>query len=156
MDFLHILPHVNAALNATSTILIVVALALIKSGRPAAHRRVMIAAMIVSAVFLVCYLTYHFTAPVFVFPGRGWVVPVYYTMLVTHVILALAVTPMIVITAWRGTQAWRNGGGLENVELNFARHRRIARWTLPIWLYVTVTGVAIYVTLYHVYAPSPQ
>jgi uncharacterized membrane protein YozB (DUF420 family) len=155
MEFLHVLPHVNAALNATSTILVVVAYVLIRSGRPAAHRRVMIAAMIVSAVFLACYLTYHFTAPVFVFPGHGWVVPVYYTMLISHVVLALVVTPMIGVTAWRALKAWRNGVGLENIPVNFARHRALARWTLPIWLYVTVTGVLIYVTLYHVYAPVP-
>jgi uncharacterized membrane protein YozB (DUF420 family) len=156
MDLLHILPHVNAALNATSTILVVTAYILIRRGRPAAHRQVMIAAMIVSAVFLVCYLTYHFTAPVFVFPGRGWIVPVYYAMLISHVILAVVVTPMIAVTAWRALRAWRDGAGLADIELNFARHRAIARWTLPIWIYVTVTGVLIYVTLYHVYAPSPQ
>ncbi|TAL00519.1 MAG: DUF420 domain-containing protein [Rhodospirillaceae bacterium] len=154
MDLLHILPHVNAVLNATSTVLILTALAFIRAGRPAAHRRVMIAAIIVSAVFLVCYLTYHFTAPVFVFPGTGWIVPVYYTMLISHVILALAVTPLIAITAWRGAHAWRGGAGLAD-RGNFARHRAIARWTLPIWLYVTVTGVVIYVTLYHVYARPP-
>ena len=153
MDLVHTLPHVNAGLNALSTVLLVIAFALIKAGRPAAHRRVMIAALIVSTIFLVCYLTYHFTAPVFVFPGTGWIVPVYYTMLVSHVVLAAVVTPLVAVTAWRAFGAWRAGGNTAVLTL-FGRHRAIARWTLPIWLYVTVTGVVIYVTLYHVY-PSP-
>src|SRR5690349_8803884 len=127
MDLLHILPHVNAALNAVSTILVVTAFILIRRGQPRAHRRVMIAAMIVSAIFLVCYLFYHFTAPVFVFPGRGWVVPVYYAMLISHVILALVVTPLIALTAWRALRAWHNGDGLADIAHNFARHRAIAR-----------------------------
>jgi uncharacterized membrane protein YozB (DUF420 family) len=156
MTLLSVLPHVNAALNAISTVLLVIAYVLIKSGKPAAHRRVMILAMIVSAIFLACYLTYHFTAPVFVFPGTGWIKPVYYTMLISHVILATIVTPMILMTAWRAVKAWQNGAGLSNIETNFARHRALARWTFPIWIYVTVTGVLIYVTLYHVYAPLPE
>jgi uncharacterized membrane protein YozB (DUF420 family) len=155
MDLIAILPHVNAALNATSTVLLVVAFVLIRMKRPRAHRRFMIAAMIVSAVFLACYLVYHFTAPVFIFPGRGWIRPVYFTMLVSHVILATVVTPMIALTAWRALKSWRNGEGLSDIPRNFARHRAIAHWTLPIWIYVTVTGVLIYVTLYHVYAPAP-
>ncbi len=149
-----ILPHVNAALNTLSTILLVIAWICVRTGRRHAHRKAMIAAMTVSALFLACYLVYHFTAPVFVFPGTGWIVPVYYAMLISHVILATVVTPMIVVTALRAMKAWQNGAGLQNLD-NFARHRAIARWTMPIWLYVTVTGVLIYVTLYHVYAPTP-
>lgn len=148
-----VLPHVNAALNATSAVLLIIAYALIRAGRREAHRRVMIAALIVSAVFLVCYLTYHFTAPVFVFPGTGWVVPVYYAMLISHVFLAAIVTPMVAMTAWRAWKSWRNGGAAAPASV-FERHRAIARWTFPIWLYVTVTGVLIYATLYHVYAPA--
>jgi len=155
MGLLHFLPHLNAVLNATSTILVLMAFTFIRAGRPVAHRRTMIAAIAVSAVFLVSYLTYHFTAPVFKFPGTGWIVPVYYAMLISHVFLAVVVTPMIAITAWRGLRAWRGGEGLADRTANFARHRAIARWTLPIWLYVTVTGVVIYVTLYHVYARPP-
>ena len=151
MELTAVLPHVNAALNATSTVLLIIAYALIRSGRREAHRRVMIVALIVSAIFLVCYLTYHFTAPVFVFPGTGWVVPVYYTMLVSHVILAAVATPLIALTAWRAIKAWRSGGAEAPAPV-YQRHRAIARWTFPIWLYVTVTGVLIYVTLYHVYA----
>ncbi len=152
MELTAVLPHVNAALNATSTVLLIIAYALIRSGRREAHRRVMIAALIVSAIFLVCYLAYHFTAPVFVFPGTGWVVPVYYAMLVSHVILAAVATPLIALTAWRAIKAWRSGGAAAPAQV-YQRHRAIARWTFPIWLYVTVTGVLIYATLYHVYAP---
>ena len=151
MTLVAVLPHVNAALNALSTVLLIVAYTLIRSGRRAAHRKVMLTALTVSAAFLVTYLTYHFTAPVFVFPGRGWVVPVYYAMLISHVVLATVATPLVALTAWRAVQAWRTGGASAPAS-NFARHRALARWTFPIWLYVTVTGVVIYVTLYHVYA----
>lgn len=134
-----VLPHVNAALNALSTVLLVIAFAFIRSGNREAHRKVMLAAIVVSAVFLACYLYYHFTAPIFEFRGTGWTVPAYYVLLVTHVILATIVTPMIGVTAWRSLHG------------QFERHRKIARWTFPIWLYVTVTGVVIYAVLYHVY-----
>jgi putative membrane protein len=136
-----VLPHVNAVLNTLSTILLLIGFAFIRSGNREIHRTFMIAAIIVSAIFLASYLTYHFMAPIFVFPGTGWTVPAYYTLLITHVILATVVTPMVMVTAWRALKG------------NFERHKLIARWTLPIWLYVTVTGVAIYVILYHVYPP---
>lgn len=134
-----VLPHVNAVLNAISTILIVIAFSFIRAGRRDMHRKVMLAAIIVSAVFLVCYLAYHFTAPIFVFRGTGWTIPLYYSLLVSHVILAVAVTPMVAYTAWQSLHG------------HFEKHRAIARWTLPIWLYVTITGVVIYTILYHVY-----
>lgn len=137
-----ILPHVNAFLNALSTILLLIGFALIRSGRREQHKKVMIAALTVSAVFLVCYLTYHFTAPIFVFPGTGWTVPVYYTLLITHVILAVLATPMVLVTAYRALKG------------QFERHRAIAPWTFGVWLYVTVTGVIIYIVLYHVYPPA--
>ncbi len=137
-----ILPHVNAVLNALSTILLLVGFTFIRAGNRDLHRVFMIAAMIVSAVFLAGYLTYHFTAPIFVFPGTGWTIPAYYVLLVSHVILAVIVVPMVAVTAWRALHE------------NFGRHKAIARWTLPIWLYVTVTGVLIYAILYHVYPAS--
>lgn len=137
-----VLPHVNAALNALSTILLVIGFILIRSGRRDVHRKVMIAALSVSAVFLVSYLTYHFTAPIFVFPGTGWTRPAYYALLISHVILSIVVTPMVVMTAARALKG------------TFDRHKAIARWTIGAWLYVTVTGVMIYVILYHVYPPS--
>jgi len=154
MDTAAVLPHVNAALNTLSTILLVIGLVLIKTRHRELHRKVMLAAIIVSALFLVSYLTYHFTAPIFVFPGTGWTVPVYYAMLISHVILATLVTPLIVMTALRGIRAWSAGGNTYQPGL-FDRHMALARWTLPIWLYVTVTGVAIYVILYHVYPTTP-
>lgn len=132
-----ILPHVNAVLNSVSTVLLIIGFTLIRKGNRAVHRKVMIAALIVSSVFLACYLLYHFTAPVFVYRGPEWSRPIYFAMLISHVVLATVVTPMVAVTAWRSLHG------------DFVRHRAIARWTFPIWLYVTVTGVAIYAILYH-------
>ena len=132
-----VLPHVNAVLNTLSTILLIIGFSLIRKGDRARHRKVMIAALVVSSVFLICYLVYHFTAPVFVYRGPEWSRPIYFAMLISHVVLATVVTPMVAVTAWRSLHG------------DFVRHRAIARWTLPIWLYVTVTGVVIYAILYH-------
>ncbi len=143
MDTASTLPHVNAALNAVTTVLLVIGLTMARAGRADVHRPVMAAALVTSAIFLVSYVIYHLTAPIFVFAGQGWVRPAYYAILISHVILAAAVTPMIAVTAWRGMR-----GTIE-------RHRPLARWTMPIWLYVSVTGVVIYVMLYHLYAPVP-
>ena len=153
MDTATVLPHVNAALNVTSTVLLLIGFGLIKAGHRELHRKVMLAAASVSAVFLVCYVVYHFTAPIFVFPGTGWTRPVYFTMLASHVVMATAATPLVILTLWRALSAWRATGNLNAPEA-FARHRAIARWTWPIWIYVTVTGVGIYVILYHVF-PTP-
>lgn len=142
MDTATTLPHVNAALNAITTVLLVVGLAMARARRPEIHRPVMAAALVTSAIFLVSYLIYHFTAPIFVFPGQGWTRPAYYALLISHVVLAAVVTPMIGLTAWRGLR-----GTIES-------HRPLARWTMPLWLYVSVTGVMIYVVLYHFYAPA--
>ncbi|MBL8630586.1 MAG: DUF420 domain-containing protein [Rhodospirillaceae bacterium] len=147
-----VLPHVNASLNAISTVLLLIGFALIKSGNRDGHRKVMFAAAVVSAIFLACYLIYHFTAPIFVFPGQGWERPAYFTLLISHVLLAAVSTPMIAMTLWRALKAWRETGDLFHPA--FAPHRKIARITWPIWIYVTVTGVLIYVILYHVY-PAP-
>jgi uncharacterized membrane protein YozB (DUF420 family) len=134
-----VLPHLNAALNATSAILLLIGFALIRNGYRDIHRKVMIGALVVSSVFLVSYLTYHFTAPVFIYRGPQWSRPFYYALLISHVVLAAVVTPMVAVTAWRALHG------------TFDRHRRLARWTLPVWLYVTVTGVVIYAILYHLY-----
>ncbi len=139
---LAILPHVNAVLNTAATILLLIGFVLIRSGRRDLHRTVMLATIAVSAAFLVCYLIYHFTAPVFIYRGPDWSRPLYYTMLISHVILATIVTPMVGITVWRALHG------------QFERHRKLARWTWPIWIYVTTTGVAIYVVLYHMF-PNP-
>jgi len=143
MDTATTLPHVNAALNTVTTVLLIIGFALVRSGRRVAHMRVMIAALVSSGAFLVGYLVYHFTAPVFAFRGEGWVRPVYFAMLVSHVVLATVIVPMVVVTVWRAAGR------------RFDRHRRIARWTLPIWLYVSVTGVMIYLALYHVWTGVP-
>ncbi len=143
MNTATVLPHVNAVLNAVSTILLVIGFTLIRTGRRELHRRVMSAALIVSAVFLVSYLTYHFTAPIFVFPGTGWTVPAYYALLISHVLLAVASVPLVSVTVYRALKG------------TFDRHKVIARWTIGVWLYVTVTGVVIYAILYHVY-PAPS
>lgn len=141
MDTATVLPHVNAALNAITTVLLVIGLTMARAGRPEVHRPVMAAALVTSALFLASYLVYHATAPIFVFTGQGWTRPVYYALLISHVVLAAVVTPMIALTAWRGARG------------AIGRHRPLARWTMPIWLYVSVTGVVIYIVLYHLSAP---
>lgn len=130
------LPTLNACLNATSAILLAFGWILIRSGRRAAHRRVMIAAFTCSTLFLASYLTYHAQVGSVRFPGTGGVRMLYLGILLTHTVLAAAVAPMAVVTfslAWRG---------------RFEKHRHLARFTLPIWLYVSVTGVIVYVMLY--------
>jgi uncharacterized membrane protein YozB (DUF420 family) len=130
------LPAINATLNALSGTLLVIGYALIRARRIEQHRRCMMAAFATSTVFLVCYLVYHAQVGSVPFTRQGFVRPVYFTILVTHVILAAAVVPLAVVTLSRGLQA------------RFPQHIRIARWTLPIWLYVSVTGVLVYVLLY--------
>ncbi|HIJ37978.1 MAG TPA: DUF420 domain-containing protein [Rhodospirillaceae bacterium] len=137
-----ILPHLTAALNALAGLLLAVGVVLIRQGRVALHKKVMTAAVMVSALFLVAYLAHHFSAPVFVFPGQGMVRPIYFAMLISHVALAALVAPMIVVTFRRGRRA------------EITEHRRLARWTAPIWLYVSLTGIAVYLLLYHVYQPT--
>jgi len=132
----HDLPAVNATLNALSGVLLLIGYALIRTRRIELHRRCMLAAFATSAVFLVCYIVYHAQVGSVRFTRQGFVRPVYFTILVTHVILAAAVVPLAVVTLSRGLQA------------RFPQHVRIARWTFPIWLYVSVTGVLVYVLLY--------
>lgn len=133
------LPHVTAALNALSGLLLLAGYALIRLGRRVAHRQVMTAALVVSALFLISYAVHHAFALMHPFPGHGVIKPVYYILLVSHVGLAILVAPMVAITFLRA----RRGV--------FARHRALARWTFPIWLYVSVTGIVVYVLLYQVY-----
>jgi len=132
----HDLPAVNATLNAVSAVLLATGYLLIRRRRIALHRRVMLAAFVTSSLFLVCYVTYHAQVGSVRFTRQGFVRPLYFTILITHVTLAAAVLPLAIITLSRGLQA------------RFDRHRAIARWTLPIWLYVSVTGVLVYVLLY--------
>jgi putative membrane protein len=132
----HDLPAVNASLNALSGLLLLIGFLLVRSGRIAAHRRVMIAAFSASSLFLICYVVYHAQVGSVRFTRQGFVRPLYFTILITHVTLAAAVLPLAILTLSRGLKA------------RYAPHRRIARWTLPIWMYVSVTGVLVYVMLY--------
>ncbi len=135
------LPAINATLNATSAVFLVAGYIMIRQRRIAAHAVCMIAALTVSVVFLVSYLTYHIQVGTIHFKGQGWIRPVYFIILITHEPLALAtalvLAPVTVIRAARR---------------RFDRHKAIARWTWPIWLYVSVTGVLIYFMLYRWYA----
>ncbi len=130
------LPSLNAALNSLSAVFLFTGYLFIKSGNPIAHRNCMLAAFGCSILFLISYLVYHFQVGSVPFKGQGWIRPVYFTILLTHTILATTVVPLALITL---TRALRE---------RFDAHRRIARWTLPTWLYVSVTGVIVYWMLY--------
>lgn len=132
----HTLPAINASLNALSGVLLVIGYALMRARRIELHRRVMIAAFITSSLFLVCYVIYHAQVGSVRFTRAGFVRPLYFTILITHVTLAATVLPLAIITLTRGLKG------------RYPRHRAIARWTFPIWLYVSVTGVLVYVLLY--------
>jgi putative membrane protein len=132
----HDLPAVNATLNGLSGMLLLVGYALIRARRIEQHRRVMIAAFVTSSLFLVCYIIYHAQVGSVRFTRQGFVRPLYFTILISHVTLAAAVLPLAVVTLSRGLKA------------RYRRHRAIARWTWPIWMYVSVTGVLVYVLLY--------
>jgi uncharacterized membrane protein YozB (DUF420 family) len=131
----------NASLNGTSAILLACGYAAIKTGKMKVHKAFMISAFAVSTVFLASYLIYHYRVGHVVFQGQGWIRPLYFALLFSHTVLAIVIVPLILVTLRR---AW-----LEK----FDRHRIIARWTLPLWFYVSVTGVIVYVLLYQVYAP---
>lgn len=135
-------PTLDAALNATTAVLLVCGYAMIRRKNVAAHRAFMLSAVGTSALFLTCYLWYHAHHGVTRFPGRGAVRGAYLTILGTHTVLATAIVPLVAITLYRAL--WRR----------FHSHKRIARWTLPIWFYVSVTGVVVYWMLYRLY-PSP-
>ena len=132
----HSLPAVNATLNAVSGVLLIIGYALTRAGRRDQHRLVMITAFITSSLFLACYLVYHMQVGNVPFPRYGFVRPLYFTILITHVTLAATVPPLAIVTLSRGLRG------------RYPKHRAIARWTFPIWLYVSVTGVLVYVLLY--------
>ena len=135
-------PALNATLNGTSAVLLFTGRALIMRGKIAAHRACMIAAVTSSALFLACYLYFHFHAGNILFLGQGWVRPLYFSILISHVVLAVAIVPLAIITLARGL------GG------RYQQHRAIARWTWPLWMYVSVTGVIVYFMLYQWYPHS--
>ncbi len=132
-------PVLNATLNGTSALLIGIGVALVRRGRRVAHKRFMIAAVVSSTLFLVSYLWYHAHVGSVHFQGHGWVRPVYFGILLTHTVLAAVVVPLVIVTLSRGLRG------------RYARHKISARWTYPMWLYVSVTGVVIYVMLYQLF-----
>lgn len=153
----HPLVHLNAGLNALATVLLVVGFVLIKQRRLEAHARTMMAAFGVSCLFLISYLVYHWIAGSVKFTHPGVVRYVYLTILLTHVLLAVTVPFLALGTIFyglRGTGKWGAGRFNKADRVQFlARHRRLARWTFPIWLYVSITGVVVYVMLYHLWPP---
>jgi len=130
------LPAVNAALNSLSAVFLCTGYICIRAKNRAAHRACMLGAFASSILFLTTYLIYHFQVGSVPFKGQGWIRPVYFTILLTHTFLAVTVVPLALITLRRALRE------------RFDAHRRIARWTFPIWLYVSVTGVVIYLMLY--------
>ncbi len=132
-----ILPTVNAFLNGTSAVLLVIAYVMIRQQKREAHKKAMLGAFATSAIFLISYLTYHFKAGITTFPHEGDLKTLYLTILFTHTVLAVTVPFLAVISMRRGLAG------------KFPAHKAIARWTLPIWLYVSVTGVVVYLMLYH-------
>ena len=133
------MPAINAGLNATSAVLLTAGYVCIRQGRVSAHKTCMLSAFATSAIFLTCYLYYHYRVGHVPYQGTGAIRTVYLAILASHVLLAFLVLPLSLMTLYH---AFRN---------NFDRHRRIARWTLPIWLYVSVTGVVVYWMLYKLY-----
>ena len=145
MDLLQIFPHVNAALNATSGVLLLCGFIFIMRAKVHEHRLCMLSASIVSALFLISYISYHSLRTYYLglgptkFMGEGIVRPIYFTILTSHTILAALVTPFVLVTLWRGLKG------------RYDKHRRLARLVFPVWLYVSVTGVVVYLMLYHLY-----
>ena len=138
------LPIVNACLNALATVFLMLGFVYIKKGNKTAHRNCMISAFVTSAVFLTCYLIYHFSTEVVTkFVEPEWFRPIYLVLLLTHVVLAVVILPLIFITLSRALKE------------QFDQHRKIARWTWPLWMYVSITGVLIYLLLYQIF-PQPK
>jgi uncharacterized membrane protein YozB (DUF420 family) len=138
-EYISFLPHVNAILNSTSALLLLAGFSFIRRGRIQSHRNCQVAAVVTSSLFLISYLTYHYYHGATRFAGQGLVRPLYFIILTTHTILAVVIVPLILVTLYRAARG------------DFVRHRRIARWTLPLWLYVSVTGVIVYLMLYQIY-----
>jgi putative membrane protein len=138
-DYVSYLPHLNATLNSISALLLIAGYNFIRKGRVFAHRNCQLSALFASTLFLISYLTYHYHHGDTRFLGQGIVRPIYFAILISHVILAIVIVPLVMITVYRAARG------------DFHRHMRIARWTLPLWLYVSVTGVIVYLMLYHLY-----
>jgi putative membrane protein len=142
MPIARILPAVNASLNALSGIFLLIGYVLIRQKRIQAHKRFMLAACTTSLLFLVCYVTNHYLRHGIVtrFTGTGIIRPIYFSILISHTILAVTIVPLAIITVING------------LKMRVPRHRRIAKWTFPLWMYVSVTGVIVYFFLYHWFA----
>ena len=138
------LPSLNAALNGTSALLLLLGYRFIRRRAIRAHRACMLAAFTVSSVFLVSYVVYHAQVGSVHFPGTGSVRGMYFGILITHTILAALVPPLAIVTLYRALRG------------KFERHRRLARWTFPIWLYVSITGIVVYLMLYQMKVPGPS
>ena len=131
------LPALNASLNLVAAVLLALGYAFVRRGDVKRHRICMVAACIISALFLASYSVYHWNVGSVRYTGDGWVRTVYFTILASHIVLAMAIVPLVAVTLWR---AWTGA---------FNQHRRVARWAWPFWMYVSVTGVIIYWMLYH-------
>ncbi len=140
---LSLLPTINAILNATSGVLIIIGYVMIRRGKVNAHRACMIGAVSASVIFLISYIIYHFNVGATRFAGTGWTRPFYFTVLISHTILAVVLAPVVVVTLRRALKG------------DFTRHLKIARWTFPIWVYVSITGVLVYFMLYHWFPSRP-
>ena len=138
-EYVSYLPHLNACLNGTSAVLLLSGYSFIRSGNVVAHRTCQVSALVVSILFLASYLTYHYHHGATRFQGTGLARPIYFTILTSHTILAIVIVPLVVLTFYRALRQ------------DFTRHRRIARITLPLWLYVSITGVIVYLMLYQIY-----
>jgi putative membrane protein len=136
---LSIFPALNATLNGASAVLITTGRVLIKRKKVALHRACMLAAVATSTLFLASYVYYHAHVGSVRFPGQGWIRPAYFALLISHTVLAAAVVPLVLLALIAGLRG------------RFERHRRVARWAFPIWLYVSVTGVMVYIILYQIY-----
>ena len=134
------LPAVNACLNGLSAVFLMTGYVFIRRGNKIAHRNCMVSAFVTSTIFLVCYLTYHFSVKTITrFKEPGWFRPIYLTILLTHTVLAVVIVPLVLMTLHRA------------VKERFDLHKKIARWTWPLWMYVSVTGVVIYLLLYRIF-----
>ena len=139
MNAIAVLPHVNAGLNAAAAVFLIIGFILIRRRSRRAHRAAMLTATSISGLFLISYVTLRFFAPIFAFQGEGTIRIFYFALLASHVVLAIAIVPLVSITLIRALSE------------RFDAHRRIARWTWPVWMYVSVTGIIVYLMLYQIY-----
>ncbi len=135
------MPPFQAVLNAIATALLGAGWVFIRQRRKRAHRNAMILTLAVSLVFLISYTTYHMKVGYMPFAGQGWIRPIYFTLLFSHIVLAAVIVPLVLGTVWFAARG------------NFLRHPQVARWTLPIWMYVSLTGVVVYLLAFHAYRP---